>query len=56
VFVNDRLAGSTPIEISGLPPGPATVRIELDNHQPWMTTVTVVAGQQTRVGASLEEK
>ena len=56
VFVNDRLAGSTPIEISGLPAGPATVRIELDGHEPWTTTVSVVAGEQTRVGASLEEK
>jgi hypothetical protein len=54
VFVNDRLAGSTPVAIPGLPAGPATVRIELDGYQPWTTRVTVEAGGQTRVAASLE--
>jgi serine/threonine protein kinase len=54
VFVNDRIAGSTPIAISGLPAGPATVRIEMDGYQPWTTTVSVSAGGQTRVAASLE--
>ena len=56
VFVNNRLAGSTPIAIPGLPAGPATVRIEMDGYQPWMTTVSVSAGEQTRVAASLERK
>ena len=56
VFVNDRLAGSTPVAISDLPAGPATVRIEMDGYQPWATTVRVGAGQQTRVAASLERK
>ncbi len=54
VFVNDRLAGSTPVVIPRLPAGPATVRIELDGYQPWTTTVSVGAGEQTRVAASLE--
>ena len=54
VFVNDQLAGSTPIAIPGLPAGPATVRIELDGYQSWTTTVRVAAGEQTRVAASLE--
>ena len=54
VFVNNRLAGSTPIAIPGLPAGPATVRIELDGYQPWATRVSVAAGEQTRVAASLE--
>ena len=56
VFVNNRLAGSTPIAIPGLPAGPATVRIEMDGYQPWTTTVRVGAGEQTRVAASLERK
>jgi len=56
VFVNDRLAGSTPIAIPGLPAGSTTVRIELDGYQPWTTTVRVGAGGQTRVAASLERK
>jgi hypothetical protein len=56
VFVDNRLAGSTPIAIPGLPAGPATVRIELDGYQPWTTVVRVSAGEQTRVAASLERR
>ena len=56
VFVNNRLAGSTPIAIPGVPAGPATVRIELDGYQPWTATVSVGAGEQTRVAASLERR
>ena len=56
VFINDRLAGSTPIAIPGLPAGSTTVRIELDGYAPWTTRVRVAAGEQTRVAASLERK
>lgn len=56
VFVNDRLAGSTPVAIPDLPAGPAIVRIEMDGYQTWATTVRVGVGQQTRVAASLERK
>jgi hypothetical protein len=56
VFVNDRLIGSTPLAIPAVPAGPATVRIEMDGYQTWITTVSVSAGQQLRVGASLDRK
>ncbi len=56
VFVNDRLAGATPIAIPGLPAGDATVRIEKDGYIPWTATVRVSAGEQTAVRASLEGK
>jgi len=56
VFVNGRLAGSTPIAIPGLPAGPATVRIEKVGYVPWTATVRVSAGEQTPVRASLEGK
>ncbi len=56
VFINDRLAGSTPVAIPGLPAGAAAVRIELDGYQPWVTTVRVNPGEQTTVGASLERQ
>jgi hypothetical protein len=56
VFVNNQLAGSTPLALSSLPAGPATVRIELDGYQPWTTTVRVGAGAETRVAASLERR
>ena len=55
VFVNDRLVGgSTPMVISDLPSGPATIRIEMDGYKPWVTTIRVSPERQTRVAASLE--
>jgi hypothetical protein len=54
VFVNGQLVGSTPFVMPDLPAGPASVRIELDGYQTWATTVTVKAGEQTRVAASLD--
>ena len=54
VFVNDRLAGTTPISISSLPAGSATVRIEMGGYRVWSTRVNVKAGESTRVTASLE--
>ena len=35
---------------------PPTVRIEMDGYQPWITTVRVNAGDQTRVAASFERQ
>jgi hypothetical protein len=35
-------------------PGAHRVRIELPGHRPWATSVTVDAGAQARIGASLE--
>jgi hypothetical protein len=56
VFVDDRLAGSTPISIPRLPAGPATVRIEMDGYRLWSTKVQVKSGEQIRVAASLERR
>jgi PEGA domain len=56
VFVNDRLVGSTPLAMPGLPAGPATVRIEMDGYQTWTTTAQVIAGEQTRVAASMDRR
>jgi hypothetical protein len=56
VFVNDRLIGATPLAIPELPVGPATVRLEMDDYRTWATTVVVAAGEQARVGASLDRR
>jgi hypothetical protein len=56
VFVNDRLAGSTPLGIPALPAGPAKVRIEMDGYRTWATTVDVKAGERTLVTASLDRR
>ena len=56
VYVNGTLIGSAPLAIPGLPAGPARVRIEMDGYRTWATTVRVIAGEQTRVGASLDRR
>jgi hypothetical protein len=56
VFVNDHLMGVTPLAVPNVPGGPATVRIEMEGYQPWVTTVDVGAADPTRVNASLERK
>lgn len=54
VFLNGRAAGATPVLVSGLAAGTHHVRLELQGHGAWSTSVVVSAGAQTRVGASLE--
>jgi hypothetical protein len=56
VYVDERLAGSTPISIEKLPAGPATVRIDMDGYRQWTTRVHVKPGEQIRVAASLERR
>jgi hypothetical protein len=56
VYVNDRLAGATPVAVSNVPAGSAIVRIEMDGYEPWITRVPVNPGDQTKVAASLERR
>jgi hypothetical protein len=55
VYLDGRLLGTTPLQVSELEPRAYQVRLELTGHRAWTTTSTVVAGQQVRVAASLEE-
>jgi hypothetical protein len=55
VFIDGRLVGTTRLTIPELTPGVHQVRLELIGHMPWSASATVVAGQQVRVAASLEE-
>jgi hypothetical protein len=55
VYVDGAFVGRTPFVIASVSPGPHEVRIELDGHQRWATTVQVAAGERTRVAASLEQ-
>jgi len=53
VYVDDLPVGITPLTMINVKPGPHRVRIELPGNRPWTTSVTVEAGAQARVGASL---
>ena len=54
IYVDEIRIGVTPITMNNVAPGTHQVRMELLGHQTWRTTVTVDAGAQHRVGASLE--
>jgi hypothetical protein len=54
VFVDGRLAGTTPVEVSSVDAGSHALRLELDGYRRWTSAVRVVAGERNRVTASLE--
>ena len=54
VFLNGQPVGITPLRISGLTPGPHTIRLEQSGYRSWTDTVNAVTAQLTRVSASLE--
>jgi serine/threonine-protein kinase len=55
VFVDGKLAGTTPLQMAGLDAGEHVVRIERDGYRRWSSSVRVVASEQNRVTASLEK-
>jgi hypothetical protein len=55
VHLDDRLVGTTPFRMYGVPPGSHTVRMELQGYIEWSTSVHVEAGSLARIAASLEQ-
>ena len=55
VYVDGRLVGTTPMSVASIRVGSHVVRLELDGYRRWSDSVRVVAGERTRVAASLEE-
>jgi serine/threonine-protein kinase len=55
VYVDGRLVGTTPMSLASIRIGSHVVRLELDGYRRWSDSVRVVAGERTRVAASLEE-
>ena len=49
VTVDDTFLGSTPLLSTALPPGPHAVRVELDRHFAWKSTVTLPPGRELRL-------
>jgi serine/threonine protein kinase len=56
VYVDGRLVGTTPMSVASIRVGSHVVRLELDGYRRWSDSVRVVAGERTRVAASLEEE
>jgi hypothetical protein len=54
VFLDGKLIGTTPLQVGEVTAGNHTVGLELDGYQRWSSSVHVVAGERSRVAASLD--
>src|SRR5262249_23474310 len=54
VFVDGKLAGTTPLAMPDVRAGEHAIRIERDGYRMWSSSVRVVAAEHNRVTASLE--
>jgi hypothetical protein len=54
VYVDGKLAGTTPMSLPSVPAGSHAIRLEHDGYRRWSSSVRVVASEQNRVTASLE--
>ena len=52
-FINGEPVGVTPLLLTEIPVGSRAIRLEADDHTSWSSTLRVIAGQQTRVSATL---
>jgi CRISPR/Cas system-associated exonuclease Cas4 (RecB family) len=55
VYLDNKLVGVTPLRLADVRAGSHVVRMEKTGFKRWTASVSVVAGQRTRVAASLEE-
>ena len=54
VHLDGRRLTTTPFQLSDVPPGPHTIRMELDGYLVWSAPITIEAGARARIAASLE--
>jgi PEGA domain-containing protein/protein kinase-like protein len=54
VYVDNKLAGTTPLSMQNVPAGSHAIRLERDGYRRWSSSVRVVAAERNRVTASLE--
>ena len=55
VYIDGQLVGKTPVSLSRIAAGSHEVRLELEAHHGWSSSVRVVPGGLNRVTASLDE-
>jgi hypothetical protein len=55
VLIDGRPVGTTPLSLAGLSTGGHAVRLERDGYRIWTASVSISAGEQNRVTASLEK-
>jgi hypothetical protein len=54
VYLDGKVAGTTPLSVPGISAGSHVVRLEHDGYRRWTSAVRVVANEDNRVTASLE--
>jgi hypothetical protein len=54
VYLDGKLIGTTPLVLSSVPLGEHAIHLERAGYQRWASSVKVVAGEESRVKASLE--
>jgi hypothetical protein len=54
VFVDEKLVGTTPLQLPSIAAGSHRVRLELAGYKNWVSSVDVAAAEQKRVAASLD--
>ena len=54
VFLDGKLIGTTPLQVGEVAAGDHAVWLELDGYRRWSSSVHVVAGERSRVAASLD--
>lgn len=54
VYLDGKLIGTTPLRVGEVAAGDHAVRLELDGYRRWASSVHVVAGEASRVAASLD--
>lgn len=56
VFVDGRMAGTTPVVVSGLPPGFHTVLVDGGHEGRWFSELTLFEGEYRTISADLEQR
>jgi len=54
VFIDGRLAGTTPLQSRSITAGEHAIRLEHDGYRQWTSAVRIISNEQNRVTASLE--
>ena len=55
VYVNDDQVGRTPLTLASIPPGAYQVRVELEDHPAWSSSVRIEAGASEKLIAMIEK-
>ena len=55
VYVNDDQVGRTPVTLASIPPGAYQVRVELEDHPVWSSSVRIEAGGSEKLIAFIEK-